>query len=45
MTSQNPRTHIYDPKTPAVMDHAFVVIWDTLRADHPFREYANHSET
>ena len=44
MTSQNPRTHIYDPKTLAVMDQAFVVIWHALRADDPFRDYANHSE-
>ena len=44
MTSQNPRTHIYDPKTLAVMDQAFVIIWNTLRADDPFRDYANYSD-
>ena len=44
MTSQNPRPDIYDPKTLAVMDQAFAAIWNTLRADDPFRNYANDSE-
>ena len=44
MTSQNPRLDIYDPKTLAVMDQAFAAIWNTLRADDPFRDYANDSE-
>ena len=44
MTSQNPRADIYDPKMLAVMDHAFVAIWNVLRADDPFRDYANDSE-
>ena len=44
MTSQNPRPDIYDPKTLAVMDQAFASIWNVLRADDPFRNYANDSE-
>ena len=44
MNSQNPRPDIYDPKTLAVMDQAFAAIWNTLRADDPFRDYANDSE-
>ena len=44
MTSQNPRSDIYDPKTLAVMDQAFAAIWNVLRADDPFRDYANDSE-
>jgi len=44
MTSQNPRPNIYDPKTVAVMDQAFAGIWNALRADDPFRDYANDSE-
>ena len=40
MASQNPRPHIYDPKTLAVMDEAFVAIWHVLRTD-PFRDYAS----
>jgi hypothetical protein len=38
MTSQNPRPDIYDPKTLAVMDHAFAAIWNQVRADDPFRD-------
>ena len=26
------------------MDQPFVVIWNAIRADDPFRDYANHSE-
>jgi hypothetical protein len=44
MASRNPRLHIYDPKTLAVMDQAFAAIWKILRADDPFRDYANDSE-
>ena len=44
MISQNPRSDIYDPKTLAVMDQAFAAIWNVLRADDPFRDYANDSE-
>jgi hypothetical protein len=44
MTSQNLRPEIYDPKTLAVMDQAFAAIWNILRADDPFRDYANDSE-
>ena len=44
MTSQNPRLHIYDPKTLAVMDRAFAAIWNQVRADDPFRDYAHDSE-
>ena len=38
MTSQNPRLHIYDPKTLALMDRAFAAIWNQVRADDPFRD-------
>jgi len=44
MTSQNPRSDIYDPKTLADMDKAFAAIWNILRTDDPFRGYANDSE-
>ena len=44
MTSQNPRLHIYDPKTLAVMDLAFAAIWNQVRADDPFRDYAHDCE-
>ena len=44
MTSQNPRSDIYDPKTLADMDKAFAAIWNILRTDDPFRDYANDSE-
>ena len=44
MTSLNLRADIYDPKTLAVMDQAFAAIWTVLRADDPFRNYANDSE-
>ena len=44
MTSQNPRPDIYDPKTLAVMNQAFAAIWNVLRADDPFRDYANDGQ-
>ena len=44
MTSPNPQTDIYEPKTLAMMDQAFAAIWNVLRADDPFRDYANDSE-
>ena len=44
MIPQNPRQNIYDPKTLAVMDQAFVAIWQVLRADDPFRDYNHDSE-
>jgi len=44
MTSLNPRADIYEPKTLAMMDQAFAAIWSVLRADDPFRDYANDSE-
>ena len=44
MTFQNPRPEIYDPKTLAVMNQAFAAIWNVIRADDPFRDYANDSE-
>jgi hypothetical protein len=44
MTSEIPRSDIYDPKTLAVMDQAFAAIWYDVRADDPFRDYANDSE-
>jgi hypothetical protein len=44
MTSQNPRLDIYDPETLAAMAQAFAAIWNVLRADDPFRNYANDSE-
>ena len=44
MTCETPRTDIYDPKTLAVMDQAFAAIWNQVRADDPFRDYAHDSE-
>jgi hypothetical protein len=44
MASQNHHPDIYDPKTLAVMDKAFAAIWNILRTDDPFRDYANDSE-
>jgi hypothetical protein len=44
MTSQNSRQDIYDPKTIAVMDRAFAAIWNQVRADDPFRDYAHDCE-
>ena len=44
MTSQTPRPDIYDPKTLAVMDKASAAIWNIVRRDDPFRDYANDSE-
>ena len=44
MTSQNLRTDIYEPKTLAMMDQALATIWNVVRADDPFRDYANDSE-
>ena len=37
-------TGFYEPKTLAAMDQAFAAIWNVLRADDPFRDYANDSE-
>jgi len=44
MASVTPRIDLYAPKTLAVMDQAFAAIWNVLRADDPFRDYANDSE-
>ncbi|MGA8433626.1 MAG: hypothetical protein WB713_02310, partial [Methyloceanibacter sp.] len=44
MTSQNLQSHIYDPKTLAVMDQAFAAIWNVVKADDPFRDYARDGE-
>ena len=44
MISQNPRLEIYDPKTLAVMDKAFHAVWQVLKTNDPFRDYANDSE-
>jgi hypothetical protein len=44
MTSQNLRQDIYDPKTLAIMDQAFAAIWNQVRADDPFRDYAHDCE-
>ena len=44
MISHNPRSDIYDPKTLAVMDQAFAAIWNVLKADDPFRDYARDGE-
>jgi hypothetical protein len=41
VTSPKFRTDIYDPKTFAVMDQAFVPVWHILRADDRFRDYAS----
>jgi len=44
MTSEIPRPDIYDPKTLAVMDKASAAVWNIVRRDDPFRDYANDSE-
>lgn len=44
MTSQNPRSDIYDPKTLEVMDQAFATIWKVLKAGDSFRDYAKDGE-
>ena len=44
MTSLNLRTDIDDPKTLAAMDQAFAAVWHMLRADDPFRDFANDTE-
>ena len=44
MTSPNLRADICDPKTLAAMDQAFAAVWRMLRADNPFRDYANDTE-
>ena len=44
MASENTRPDIYDPKTLAVMDKASAAIWNIVRRDDPFRDYANDSE-
>ncbi len=41
MSSQNSQPDIYDPKTLAAMDRAFAAIWNVVRADDPFRNYAH----
>ena len=43
MASENTRPDIYDPKTLAVMDKASAAIWNIVRRDDPFRDYANDS--
>jgi hypothetical protein len=42
MTSQNPLTCIYDPKTLAAMDQAFAAAWLMLRENDPLRDYLGH---
>ena len=42
--SPNLRADIYDPKTLAAMDQAFAAVWHMLRANDPFRDYANDAE-
>ena len=44
MTSRTPRIDFYAPKTLAVMDQAFAAIWNVLKADDPFRDYAKDGE-
>ena len=44
MISRTPRIDFYAPKTLAVMDQAFAAIWNVLKADDPFRDYAHDSE-
>ena len=44
MTSRTPRIDFYTPKTLAVMDQAFAAIWNVLKADDPFRDYAKDGE-
>jgi hypothetical protein len=41
MTSRTPRIDFYAPK---MMDQAFAAIWNVLKADDPFRDYAKDGE-
>ena len=43
-SSRNPRLDVYDPKTLEVMDQAFAAIWNVLKADDHFRDYAKDGE-
>jgi hypothetical protein len=43
MTSRTPRIDFYAPKTLAVMDR-FAAIWNVLKADDHFRDYAKDGE-
>ena len=43
-SNRNPRQDVYDPKTLDVMDQAFDAIWQVLKADDPFRDYARDGE-
>ena len=44
MASRTPRIDFYAPKTLAVMDQAFAAIWNVLKADDPFLDYAKDGE-
>ena len=44
IASSNPKIDFYTPKTLAVMDQAFAAIWNVLKADDPFRDYARDGE-
>jgi hypothetical protein len=44
MTSRTPRINLYAPKTLTMMDQAFAAIWNVLKADDPFRDFAKDGE-
>jgi hypothetical protein len=44
LTSKIPLSNIYDAKTLVVMDRAFAAIWNVIRTDDPFRDYAHDRE-
>jgi hypothetical protein len=44
MASRAPRINLCAPKTLAEMDQAFAAIWNVLKADDPFRDYAKDGE-
>jgi hypothetical protein len=44
VTSAKFRADIYDPKTLAAMDQAFVPIWHILKANDPSRDSADDAE-
>jgi len=44
MGSRSHRVDFYDPKTLEAVSQAFDAIWNVLREDDPFRDYAEDGE-
>ena len=45
MGSRSHRVDFYDPKTLEAVSQAFDAIWNVLREDDPFRDYAGELRT